>query len=526
MKEIAKLFFFDRLKFNRIKDEAYDQNWRILRHFSGIAGLILAAMAFVSSFSDSINYNFPIYIIFSIISGLLFLLSYCRIKTIMVKETCCYIFLLMLLCFGIVMGTVMAPQDITLSFIVLLIGAPLIFTERAVILNSIVVLSIVVYIIAAYYTQPDDIFVLNMYDVIPYGILSMIATSLIMRSKLQSLYLKVENDELEKNKREAEFKTRRMESFITDMVKNATSEGTPSKVIVQLLEYIGTKVKAERAFICEQNQNGNFDIVYEWSKEGILCEKELVTEVPFEGALEHWYKDFDEKGFVLIDNIEDYQEKSPILYGLMKERNVKTIAIGPIMSNGKILGFYGVENSPVEFTGQVREMLEMIEFFISFMIRIRDNEKRLDYLAHHDQLTGCQNRQALKDYYSMSLDENQSMGVFMCDLNGLKVVNDSKGHDAGDCLIADVASVLSDVFGKNNVFRIGGDEFVAVILGIEQEDFDKMVKKVDDILGEKVSIGSAFKEKMDADMDSIIRIADTVMYNNKRSFYRGKAAIK
>ena len=68
---------------------------------------------------------------------------------------------------------------------------------------------------------------------------------------------------------------------------------------------------------------------------------------------------------------------------------------------------------------------------------------------------------------------SQTISVIMCDLNGLKKVNDSYGHEAGDKYICDSAEVLTSCFGKENVYRIGGDEFMVIILGETEEYIQK-----------------------------------------------------
>ena len=76
---------------------------------------------------------------------------------------------------------------------------------------------------------------------------------------------------------------------------------------------------------------------------------------------------------------------------------------------------------------------------------------------------------------------SQTISVIMCDLNGLKKVNDSYGHEAGDKYICDSAEVLTSCFGKENVYRIGGDEFTVIILGETEEYIQKKMKKAKDV---------------------------------------------
>lgn len=100
-------------------------------------------------------------------------------------------------------------------------------------------------------------------DVILYGVLSMFLTAAMMRSKLQRILYHKEKEMLEVSKRESQERILNYERFLTDMVRYAASEENPDKVLNQLVEYIGQRVTADRAYIFEQNDRGTFDNTYE-----------------------------------------------------------------------------------------------------------------------------------------------------------------------------------------------------------------------------------------------------------------------
>ena len=94
-----------------------------------------------------------------------------------------------------------------------------------------------------------------------------------------------------------------------------------------------------------------------------------------------------------------------------------------------------------------------------------DKEKELlMYRSHTDELTGCFNRHAYEeDIVQLRMDE--AFVYISLDMNGLKTVNDSLGHAAGDELIRGVASCMKQCFAEvGKVYRIGGDEFVIIVL--------------------------------------------------------------
>lgn len=90
-------------------------------------------------------------------------------------------------------------------------------------------------------------------------------------------------------------------------------------------------------------------------------------------------------------------------------------------------------------------------------------EKELQHLSHHDALTGLFNRLHFETEAIRFVEQKRSLGLVVCDIDGLKLVNDSFGHAAGDELLRNAATLLQQVFGSHGVIcRIGGDEFAVL----------------------------------------------------------------
>ncbi len=155
-------------------------------------------------------------------------------------------------------------------------------------------------------------------------------------------------------------------------------------------------------------------------------------------------------------------------------------------------------------------------------------------VANRDSLTGVRSMaaymdkvEALKEYVNKALDA--SFGLVECDLNGLKGVNDTYGHDIGDVYIVNSCHAICDVFKHSPVYRIGGDEFVVVLEG---EDFanrealmeqlravvEESSNKTDPVHG-RFSIASGlavFDASIDKTVGDVLKRADVAMYNNKK----------
>lgn len=174
-------------------------------------------------------------------------------------------------------------------------------------------------------------------------------------------------------------------------------------------------------------------------------------------------------------------------------------------------------------------------FFTSLDIDdIKRKEDKLILMSNTDQLTHLYNRNAYETY----LKEVEAEGVpddliyVSCDLNGLKIVNDTLGHDAGDELIIQMAECLTESFASyGKVYRIGGDEFI-IILQATLEEYKEMLAKLKklqtnwhgsfaDELSSSIGMVSA-KEVVGGSIVDMHKIADERMYECKREYYQLK----
>ncbi|MCR4866762.1 MAG: GGDEF domain-containing protein [Lachnospiraceae bacterium] len=155
----------------------------------------------------------------------------------------------------------------------------------------------------------------------------------------------------------------------------------------------------------------------------------------------------------------------------------------------------------------------------------RAMQKKLFGYSFKDSLTGVGNRRALDDFEKTKLERTKPFGYIMCDINGLKRTNDTKGHEAGDHLIIDVVTCLKEVFGPENVFRIGGDEFVAYVLDTSREEIKRQVEYANELIeqkGHSASIGSVYCDDRSMSLGDIKKQADALMYAAKKNYYQGR----
>ena len=127
----------------------------------------------------------------------------------------------------------------------------------------------------------------------------------------------------------------------------------------------------------------------------------------------------------------------------------------------------------------------------------------------------------LKKEYALKSD--QILACVYIDVNGLHETNNMYGHSMGDKMLQFVAVTMEKEFGKNSTFRIGGDEFVALIPNIKEEDVkmkvDSFRKTIEDE-SYHASIGYSYGNTSKIDIISLVAKAEERMYVEKRLFYR------
>ncbi|MBO4679158.1 MAG: diguanylate cyclase, partial [Lachnospiraceae bacterium] len=165
---------------------------------------------------------------------------------------------------------------------------------------------------------------------------------------------------------------------------------------------------------------------------------------------------------------------------------------------------------------------------------LQEKLNKSNRVANRDPLTGVRSVAAYMDKIEglkekVNRQEAGSFALVECDLNGLKEVNDTYGHDIGDIYLVNCCRAICGVFRHSPVFRVGGDEFVVVLEDKDLEYRDKLMdilkrtieesyEKGDPIHG-KVSVAAGlavYDPEIDKTVSDVLKRADTSMYNNKR----------
>ena len=316
-------------------------------------------------------------------------------------------------------------------------------------------------------------------------------------------------------------KYRDMESFVNEALKDALSVESPDETIRIILEYLGKVLNGERTYIFEHNENGYDDNTYEWVANGIKPEKDNLQNLPPE-LCANWYRNFQEDKNIVIENLENIREEDSEQYKNLKRQDIHSLVVVPLYWEKKIIGFYGVDNPPAESLDYVSDMLHIMGSFIVSSIRRRNLLRQLERMSYRDQLTQFGNRYAV-DWFVEHEWNGEQIGVVYCDITGLKKVNDEQGHEAGDRLIIRACECLAGVFKGYGLYRIGGDEFLVLCLGIEEKDLREHVEKLRMDMKEHqvtMAVGMIWKEHGPKDIDLLLNESERLMYEDKDRYYK------
>lgn len=190
----------------------------------------------------------------------------------------------------------------------------------------------------------------------------------------------------------------------------------------------------------------------------------------------------------------------------------------------------GVYNVDTEVRAELARQ-EQIRLAAERETLLKDQANRLSVDVYIDVLTGLYNRRAYEDdiLHYPDIPPEADFVYISLDLNGLKIVNDTLGHDAGDELIKAAAFCMRTCFGSyGKLYRVGGDEFVAMIFADKQKlteitaDFEETMMNWKGNLVEDLSISYGCVMKSEAPnllVTEIAKLADRRMYQYKENYY-------
>jgi len=245
-------------------------------------------------------------------------------------------------------------------------------------------------------------------------------------------------------------------------------------------------------------------------------------------------------GKPLLNNNTQYEEM--ISQGILTSWGSTTpqsIWLGvPLKVENKVIGAMAVQSytNPELYTEGDIKLLEFVSAQVATAIERKSSEEKIQHLSFHDALTGLYNRAYFEEELERcNFPRYYPLSVVMLDVNGLKVINDTFGHSEGDQLLQHLSQVLISVSRQGDILaRIGGDEFAILLPSTTSEEAYKFCERIKQACQQdkiepiylrlNISLGHATQEGEYKDINSLFKVADRNMYQDK--LFNGKSREK
>lgn len=352
-----------------------------------------------------------------------------------------------------------------------------------------------------------------------------------IRYKGKTLHMEIATDITESVLEQKNIKNKlAAEQTLLQCVRTLLEEENFNTAVEKALLLAGRLYEADRCYVFETKYDASgADIVtntHEWCAPGVTPQKNQLQNIPY-AVFSPWMKAFGSTNSVIINDLEEIRDVLPDLYALHKPQDIQSLFLVPLHINGLLSGFIGVDN-PRNRQHDLT-LLHSLAYFIDNTISKTRIADELRTLGLRDPLTGLGNRNAyLTTCKTFSETPAPKIGVAFIDLNGLKRINDTYGHEKGDEFIQGMSRIFARHFRSSDIFRIGGDEFVFVCGNIREDIFllklESMRKECEAAYPGGLALGYVWKDAAD-NLDDLIQQADERMYQEKKRIkaQRGQA---
>lgn len=317
-----------------------------------------------------------------------------------------------------------------------------------------------------------------------------------------------------------------VQTLITNCVRMLYAVDDLDQTINAVLTQIGEFLVSDRAYVFEIKDE-LMNNTHEWTAPGISPQLEKLQQLDL-SLISDWLPFFEKNDCIIIDDVEQLQKTNPAAYATLHAQEITSLIAAPIFLDNKLAGYIGIDNYDSEKIKNSSYLLLSMSIFLSYAIRHRNHVDMLHRLSYHDLLTNALNRNAFMDVLSQFRPgQYASAGIIYIDINGMKEINDFYGHHRGDKILITTVAKVFNLFKPDELFRIGGDEFVIITYDLTETDFYEKFNLLRNIFCEKTNLpfsiatGSCWV-KSPSDLNSLLQQADSAMYTDKKKFYYGK----
>lgn len=313
---------------------------------------------------------------------------------------------------------------------------------------------------------------------------------------------------------------------IENLVMNNDFTAAVNSGLTTILEYYD----ADRTYIFEFQWKENLTRnTYEICRDGISPQIENLQTVPVD-VVARWvdsFEDQEQNTIIFIGDVDALKDDPThrLEYDCLHPQGIKSLIAVPIFINGKLHGFLGIDNPRSHMDALT--LLTQLTYIIANELQKRLLTEALTKKSYQDPLTGLNNRLAYDEMLDHLRGKEFPVGVGFLDINGLKWINDTLGHDMGNKVIQKICTILNEHIEQQYIYRISGDEFVMIWPDVDYKVFMSAAKKLEAALFAEKNIASfGFVWGKEEDTGIAVRKAEKAMQTAKNKFYAANAELK
>ena len=313
---------------------------------------------------------------------------------------------------------------------------------------------------------------------------------------------------------------------IENLVMNDDFTAAVNSGLTTILEYYD----ADRTYIFEFQWKENLTRnTYEICRDGISPQIENLQTVPVD-VVARWvdsFEDQEQNTIIFIGDVDALKDDPThrLEYDCLHPQGIKSLIAVPIFINGKLHGFLGIDNPRSHMDALT--LLTQLTYIIANELQKRLLTEALTKKSYQDPLTGLNNRLAYDEMLDHLRGKEFPVGVGFLDINGMKWINDTLGHDMGNKVIQKICTILNEHIEQQYIYRISGDEFVMIWPDVDYKVFMSAAKKLEAALFDEKNIASfGFVWGKEEDTGIAVRKAEKAMQTAKNKFYAANAELK
>ena len=313
---------------------------------------------------------------------------------------------------------------------------------------------------------------------------------------------------------------------IENLVMNDDFTAAVNSGLTTILEYYD----ADRTYIFEFQWKENLTRnTYEICRDGISPQIENLQTVPVD-VVARWvdsFEDQEQNTIIFIGDVDALKDDPThrLEYDCLHPQGIKSLIAVPIFINVKLHGFLGIDNPRSHMDALT--LLTQLTYIIANELQKRLLTEALTKKSYQDPLTGLNNRLAYDEMLDHLRGKEFPVGVGFLDINGMKWINDTLGHDMGNKVIQKICTILNEHIEQQYIYRISGDEFVMIWPDVDYKVFMSAAKKLEAALFDEKNIASfGFVWGKEEDTGIAVRKAEKAMQTAKNKFYAANAELK